>query len=39
MARINIMALRHSAFYSPLLLTVSGGYMQREGLYSGPDSA
>ena len=32
MARINIMALRHSAFYSPLLLTISGGYLQREGL-------
>jgi NitT/TauT family transport system substrate-binding protein len=26
------MALRHSAFYSPLLLTVAGGYLRAEGL-------
>jgi len=32
MARINIMSLRHSAFYSPLLMTISGGYLQDEGL-------
>lgn len=32
MARINIMALRHSAFYSPLLLTICGGFLQQEGL-------
>lgn len=30
--RINIMALRHSAFYSPLLLTMAGGYLRDEGL-------
>jgi len=32
MTRINIMALRHSAFYSPLLMTIAGGYLQEEGL-------
>ncbi|MET0085801.1 MAG: ABC transporter substrate-binding protein [Sedimenticola sp.] len=32
MARINIMAMRHSAFYSPLLLTICGGYLKDEGL-------
>lgn len=32
MERINIMALRHSAFYSPLLLTIAGGYLRDEGL-------
>ena len=32
MARINIMALRHSAFYSPLLMTIAGGYLREEGL-------
>jgi NitT/TauT family transport system substrate-binding protein len=32
MAQINIMALRHSAFYSPLLLTISGGFLRDEGL-------
>lgn len=32
MARINIMSLRHSAFYSPLLMAISGGYLQDEGL-------
>lgn len=26
------MALRHSAFYSPLLITISGGFLQEEGL-------
>lgn len=29
---IRIMALRHSAFYSPLLLTIAGGYLRAEGL-------
>jgi len=29
---INIMALRHSAFYSPLLFTMSGGFLAAEGL-------
>ncbi len=32
MARIHIMALRHSAFYAPLLLTVHGDYLTRRGL-------
>jgi len=32
MARINIMALRHSAFYAPLLLTVHGDYLTHRGL-------
>jgi NitT/TauT family transport system substrate-binding protein len=32
MEKIRIMALRHSAFYTPLLATVSGGFLQREGL-------
>lgn len=26
------MAMRHSAFYSPLLMTISGGFLQDEGL-------
>lgn len=32
MERINITALRHSAFYSPLLVTISGDYLNDEGL-------
>ena len=32
MQQINIMALRHSAFYSPLLMTIAGGYLQQQGL-------
>ena len=32
MSQINIMAMRHSAFYSPLLMTIAGGYLQEEGL-------
>lgn len=32
MAQINIMALRHSAFYSPLLMTMAGGFLADEGL-------
>ncbi|MBI1424948.1 MAG: hypothetical protein GC149_15985 [Gammaproteobacteria bacterium] len=32
MQTIHIRALRHSAFYSPLLLTICGGYLQNEGL-------
>jgi len=32
MDAIHIRALRHSAFYSPLLLTMSGGFLQQEGL-------
>ncbi len=32
MAIINIMALRHSAFYAPLLMTIKGGYLTKQGL-------
>lgn len=32
MTQINIMALRHSAFYSPLLMAIAGKYLQEEGL-------
>ncbi len=32
MTKIHIMALRHSAFYSPLLMTLAGGYLRDEGL-------
>ena len=32
MAQINIMALRHSAFYAPLLMTIQGGYLKKCGL-------
>lgn len=32
MSKINIMALRHSAFYSPLLMTMAGGFLKEEGL-------
>lgn len=32
MAVINIMALRHSAFYAPLLMTIRGGYLTKLGL-------
>ena len=32
MTIIKIMALRHSAFYSPLLMTMAGNYLQEEGL-------
>jgi len=32
MATINMMALRHSAFYAPYLMTISGGYLEKEGL-------
>lgn len=32
MTQINIMALRHSAFYSPLLMTMAGGFLKEEGL-------
>jgi len=34
MSKINIMALRHSAFYSPLLITMAGGFLKDEGLES-----
>jgi NitT/TauT family transport system substrate-binding protein len=32
MAKISITALRHSAFYTPLLITIAGGYLKRVGL-------
>jgi NitT/TauT family transport system substrate-binding protein len=32
MSQINLMALRHSAFYSPFLMTLAGGYLHDEGL-------
>ena len=32
MSKINIMALRHSVFYSPLLMTMAGGFLRDEGL-------
>lgn len=32
MAQINIMALRHSAFYSPLLICIAGGFLKKQGL-------
>lgn len=32
MQKINIMALRHSAFYTPLLITIGGGFLKAEGL-------
>ena len=32
MSAIHIMAVRHSAFYSPLLMTIAGGYLRDEGL-------
>lgn len=34
MTTIKIMALRHSAFYSPLLLAIAGGYLERVGLHA-----
>jgi NitT/TauT family transport system substrate-binding protein len=30
--KINIMSLRHSAFYTPLLITICGGFLKAEGL-------
>ena len=32
MTQINIMALRHSAFYSPLLMAIAGGFLREQGL-------
>lgn len=32
MSTVHIMALRHSAFYSPLLMTMAGGFLRDEGL-------
>lgn len=32
MTQINIMALRHSAFYSPLLMTMAGGFLKEQGI-------
>jgi NitT/TauT family transport system substrate-binding protein len=32
MTRIKITALRHSAFYTPLLMTIAGGFLEKAGL-------
>ncbi|MFQ6024034.1 MAG: ABC transporter substrate-binding protein [Acidiferrobacterales bacterium] len=32
MTQINIMVTRHSAFYSPLISTITGGFLKQEGL-------
>jgi len=32
MSKINLMALRHSAFYSPYLMTMAGGHLRNAGL-------
>jgi NitT/TauT family transport system substrate-binding protein len=32
MDKLHIMALRHSAFYTPLLMTMAGGFLRDEGL-------
>ncbi len=32
MVKINIMAMRHSAFYAPLLVTIRSGLLQKQGL-------
>lgn len=32
MSKIKIMALRHSAFYSPLLMSMAGGFLKQQGL-------
>jgi len=32
MTTINLMALRHSAFYSPYLMTMAGGHLKKAGL-------
>jgi len=32
MTTLNIMASRHSAFYSPMICTIAGGFLEKEGL-------
>ncbi len=32
MTKLNIMASRHSAFYSPMICTIAGGFLEKEGL-------
>jgi len=39
MTPIHIRVLRHSAFYSPLLMTIVGGFLQEEGLEAYYDVA
>ena len=39
MTPIHIRVLRHSAFYSPLLMTIVGGFLQQEGLAAQYDIA
>lgn len=39
MTPIQIRVLRHSAFYSPLLMTMAGGFLEEEGLQASYDIA
>ena len=39
MARLHIRVTRHSAFYSPLLMTLAGGHLRAEGLEASYDMA
>ncbi|MBT3358696.1 MAG: ABC transporter substrate-binding protein [Rhodospirillales bacterium] len=39
MAKINIIVSRHSAFYSPLISTISGGFLAAEGLEANYQAA
>jgi len=39
MTPIHIRVLRHSAFYTPLLMTIAGGFLQEEGLDARYDIA
>ena len=32
MTTIRLMASRHSSFYSPLICTIAGGFLEKEGL-------
>ena len=32
MPEIRLMVSRHSAFYSPLIATIAGGFLEKEGL-------
>ncbi len=39
MAQVNLMVSRHSAFYSPLISTITGGFLSTEGLQPTYDVA
>jgi NitT/TauT family transport system substrate-binding protein len=41
MSKINLMSLRHSAFYTPYLMTMAGGFLKEQGLEYGyqPETA